>query len=112
MPRQRAECADSGTHWQDSLAFRRESEPYPLHRAAPTLGEYNEAVRGGMFGRSIITGLARIDGCPVAFMAGDPYHYAGAWTADACAKVIRFVDLAQTFHPLLTPGPSAFTLRP
>ena len=53
---------------------------------------------GKMFGRSIITGLARIDGRSVAIMAGDPYHYAGAWTADACAKVIRFVDLAQTFH--------------
>ncbi len=53
---------------------------------------------GRMFGRSIITGLARIEGRPVAVMAGDPYHYAGAWTADACAKIIRFVDLAQTFH--------------
>jgi len=53
---------------------------------------------GQMFGRSIITGLARIDGRSVAVMAGDPYHYAGAWTADACAKVVRFVDLAQTFH--------------
>ncbi len=53
---------------------------------------------GRMFGRSIITGLARIDGRSVAVMAGDPYHYAGAWTADACAKIVRFVDLAQTFH--------------
>ena len=53
---------------------------------------------GQMFGRSIITGLARIEGRSVAVMAGDPYHYAGAWTADACAKIIRFVDLAQTFH--------------
>jgi acetyl-CoA carboxylase carboxyltransferase component len=53
---------------------------------------------GQMFGRSVITGLARIAGRPVAVMAGDPYHYGGAWTADACAKVIRFVDLAQTFH--------------
>ena len=53
---------------------------------------------GQMFGRSIITGLARIDGRTVALMAGDPYHYGGAWTADACAKIIRFVDLAQTFH--------------
>ena len=53
---------------------------------------------GQMFGRSIITGLARIEGRVVAVMAGDPYHYAGAWTADACAKIIRFVDLAQTFH--------------
>ncbi len=53
---------------------------------------------GSQFGRSIITGLARIEGRSVAVMAGDPYHYAGAWTADACAKIIRFVDLAQTFH--------------
>jgi acetyl-CoA carboxylase carboxyltransferase component len=53
---------------------------------------------GQLFGRSIITGLCRINGLPVALMAGDPYHYAGAWTADACAKIIRFVDLAQTFH--------------
>jgi acetyl-CoA carboxylase carboxyltransferase component len=53
---------------------------------------------GRMFGRSIITGLARLEGRSVAIMAGDPFHYAGAWTADACAKVVRFVDLAQTFH--------------
>ncbi|MBM3341986.1 MAG: methylmalonyl-CoA carboxyltransferase [Betaproteobacteria bacterium] len=53
---------------------------------------------GRVFGRSIITGLARVNGHPVALMAGDPYHYAGAWTADACAKIIRFVDLATTFH--------------
>jgi acetyl-CoA carboxylase carboxyltransferase component len=53
---------------------------------------------GRNFGRSIVTGLARIDGRPVALMASDPYHYAGSWTADACAKIIRFVDLAETFH--------------
>ena len=53
---------------------------------------------GRMFGRSIITGLARLDGLPVAIMASDPYHYGGAWTADACAKIVRFVDLAETFH--------------
>ena len=51
-----------------------------------------------MFGRSLITGLARIDGKPVAVMASDPYFYGGAWTADACEKAIRFMDLAQTFH--------------
>ncbi len=53
---------------------------------------------GKMFGRPIITGLARIDGVPVAVMAGDPHFYAGAWTADACQKIVRFVDLAETFH--------------
>jgi acetyl-CoA carboxylase carboxyltransferase component len=53
---------------------------------------------GRNFGRSIITGLARLEGRPVAVMASDPYHYAGSWTADACSKIIRFVDLAETFH--------------
>ena len=53
---------------------------------------------GPLYGRSIITGLARIDGWPVAMMASDPYHYAGAWTADTCQKVERWVDMAQTFH--------------
>jgi len=53
---------------------------------------------GQNFGRSIITGLARLDGRAVALMAGDPYHYGGAWTAEACQKVVRFVDLAETFH--------------
>jgi acetyl-CoA carboxylase carboxyltransferase component len=51
-----------------------------------------------LYGRSVITGLARVDGWPVALMAGDPFFYGGAWTADACQKVERFVDMAQTFH--------------
>jgi acetyl-CoA carboxylase carboxyltransferase component len=51
-----------------------------------------------LYGRSVITGLARLDGWPVALMASDPFHYGGAWTADTCQKVERFVDLAQTFH--------------
>jgi acetyl-CoA carboxylase carboxyltransferase component len=51
-----------------------------------------------LYGRSVITGLARVDGWPVAVMASDPTHYAGAWTADTCQKVERFVDMAQTFH--------------
>ncbi|TNE41928.1 MAG: methylmalonyl-CoA carboxyltransferase [Alphaproteobacteria bacterium] len=53
---------------------------------------------GRKWGRSVITGLARLDGWPVAILASDPYHYGGAWTADAAQKVMRFVDMAQTFH--------------
>ena len=53
---------------------------------------------GRMWGRSMITGFARLDGWPVAVMANDPYHYAGAWTAAASEKVERFVDLAEVFH--------------
>jgi acetyl-CoA carboxylase carboxyltransferase component len=53
---------------------------------------------GQLFGRSIITGFARLDGWPVAVLAGDPLFEGGAWNADACNKIIRFVDTAQTFH--------------
>ena len=53
---------------------------------------------GANFGRSIIAGLARIDGHPLLVLASDPYHYGGAWSADTCQKVIRYIDLAETFH--------------
>jgi acetyl-CoA carboxylase carboxyltransferase component len=53
---------------------------------------------GRLNGRSAVTGLARLDGWPVAILANDPYFYAGGWTARASEKVARFVDLADTFH--------------
>ncbi|KIZ33022.1 MULTISPECIES: acyl-CoA carboxylase subunit beta [Rhodopseudomonas] len=53
---------------------------------------------GANFGRSVITGFARLQGRAVALLASDPYHYGGSWTAEACQKVVRFVDLAETFH--------------
>ncbi|MFN0089694.1 MAG: acyl-CoA carboxylase subunit beta [Acidimicrobiales bacterium] len=63
-------------------------------------GSFFEFGRG--WGRSIITGFARLDGWPVAVFAEDPYIYGGAWTADASQKVIRLIDLASIFHlPLI-----------
>ncbi len=53
---------------------------------------------GRKWGKSIITGLARLNGVPVALFAEDPMIYGGAWTADACRKLIRLCDLASTFH--------------
>ena len=53
---------------------------------------------GRLWGRSAVTGLARLDGWPVAVLASDPYHYGAGWTAEASEKVARFVDLADTFH--------------
>ena len=53
---------------------------------------------GRRFGGAAITGLARLDGWPVAVLASDPYYYGGGWTADAAQKITRFVDLAHTFH--------------
>ena len=50
------------------------------------------------FGRPIIAGLARLEGRAVLLLASDPFHYGGSWTADACQKVVRWVDFAETFH--------------
>jgi len=68
----------------------------PIIEAIVDKGSFYEM--GQMFGRSMITGFARLDGLPVALLASDPYHYGGAWTAGACAKTTRFVDMAETFH--------------
>lgn len=53
---------------------------------------------GRKWGRTIICGMARLDGIAVAVFAEDPCIYGGAWTADACRKLIRLMDLASTFH--------------
>ena len=53
---------------------------------------------GEGFGKAIVTGFARLDGWPVALMAGNPLYGGGAWDTAACQKIIRFLDLAQTFH--------------
>ncbi|MFC7335275.1 acyl-CoA carboxylase subunit beta [Rhodocista pekingensis] len=53
---------------------------------------------GRRHGRSLVTGFARLDGWPVALIATDPFVFGGAWDAAAAQKLIRFVDLAETFH--------------
>ena len=78
---------------------RQKKQAYHMRRIIEALvdkGSFFEV--GQLFGRPIITGFCRLDGWPVALMAGDPLFHGGAWTADACNKIIRFVDMAQTFH--------------
>jgi len=50
------------------------------------------------FGRPVIVGLARLEGRSVFVLASDPFHYGGSWTAEACQKVVRWVDFAETVH--------------
>ncbi|MFV0298140.1 MAG: acyl-CoA carboxylase subunit beta [Hyphomicrobiaceae bacterium] len=82
-----------------TIVPRDRSQPYKMRTVCEAVfdqGSFMEISRH--FGRPIITGLARLEGLPVAVLASDPFHAMGAWTADACDKVIRFVDLAETFH--------------
>ena len=51
---------------------------------------------GRRWGRSAVTGFARLDGWPVAILANDPYHYAGGWTADASREGRRASSISPT----------------
>lgn len=53
---------------------------------------------GREWGRSQITGLARIDGVPVGLLANDCYHDGGSMTATGAAKIRRFIELCDLFH--------------
>ena len=57
----------------------------PIIEAVVDHGSFFEI--GAGWGRSAVTGLARLDGWPVAVLASDPYLYGGGWTADASQKV-------------------------
>jgi acetyl-CoA carboxylase carboxyltransferase component len=53
---------------------------------------------GRYYGKPLVTGLARLDGCPVGVMANDPHKCGGGLDADGSEKMIRFVDMCDTFH--------------
>ncbi len=54
------------------------------------------------FGRSILTGLARVDGNPLAIIANQPMYLGGAIDVDAADKASHFIQVVDSFHiPLL-----------
>jgi acetyl-CoA carboxylase carboxyltransferase component len=50
------------------------------------------------YGESLAVGLARLNGYAVGIMANDTHHHGGAVNATASEKMMRFVDLCDTFH--------------
>lgn len=68
----------------------------PIIESVVDRGSFFEVARN--FGKPIIAGLARLEGRAVMVLASDSFHYGGSWTADACQKVVRWVDFAETFH--------------
>jgi acetyl-CoA carboxylase carboxyltransferase component len=94
--------SDDPARREDSLLHavprdrRRVYKMRPILEAVVDRDSFFEIGRG--WGRSVISGLARLDGWPVAVLASDPYVYGGAWTVDSSHKITRFVDFAQSFH--------------
>ncbi|MEZ5650037.1 MAG: carboxyl transferase domain-containing protein [Burkholderiaceae bacterium] len=101
-PPPRAACDDPADRREQALIEaipRNERRVYKIRPILDAIFDRDSVFEIGRgWGKSVVTGLARLDGWPVAVLASDPYHYGGAWTADACRKAIRLTDLAQTFH--------------
>lgn len=95
-------CTDDPQRADDQLISavprdrRRVYKMRPIIESVVDNGSFFEVSQN--YGRPLIVGLARLEGRAVMVLASDPYHYGGSWTADACQKVIRWVDFAETFH--------------
>jgi acetyl-CoA carboxylase carboxyltransferase component len=50
------------------------------------------------YGRPLVSGLARLNGYPVGVIANDPHKGGGGLDRDGSDKMVRFVDLCDTFH--------------
>ena len=53
---------------------------------------------GAKQGPSAVTGLGRLVGRPVGVLANDPRFLGGAVDARSAEKMVRFIDLCDTFH--------------
>ena len=98
----RVECADDRGRTEEellSIVPRNRRRIYDMRRIVALVfdrGSFFEMTAG--YGRSQITGLARLNGQAVGVWANDTRYTAGAMTADGARKVRRFVDLCDTFH--------------
>ena len=82
-----------------SLIPRDRHRAYDVYRLIESVMDQGSTFEiSRLFGRSLVTMLARVDGFPVAVIANDCRYFGGAMTADACIKYERFVDFANTFH--------------
>ncbi len=102
----RAACNDPVNRAEEWLIGAVPHDPRRLYPVRPIVeavvdkGSWFEI--GREWGTGVVTGLARLDGWPVAVVASNPESLGGLWTAATARKVERMVDLADTFHlPLI-----------
>jgi len=82
-----------------SIIPRDRRRTYDVRRILKTIFDLDSFFEiGYYYGRPLVTGLARLNGYPVGVMANDPRHGGGAPNTAACDKMIRLVDICDTFH--------------
>jgi acetyl-CoA carboxylase carboxyltransferase component len=82
-----------------TIVPKEKRRPHPVRRVIELVvdaGSFFEI--GARWGRSLVTGLARLAGRPVGVLSNDPMFLGGTMDADASLKMARFVDVCDTFH--------------
>ena len=75
---------------------RRPYDPYQIMKHVMDHDSFFEM--GKLFGRSRVIGLARVNGYPVGVMINNPNFLGASMDITAGQKVIRFLNLCDTFH--------------
>ncbi len=82
-----------------SVIPRDRRKAYAIRQIINSVVDRNSAFEiSPLYAPSVVTMLARMDGYPVAVMSNDCRVLGGAQTAAGCEKMMRFIDLADTFH--------------
>ncbi len=85
--------------WLLSAIPRDTRATYEIRPIVQALVDADSFFEIGMnWGCALVTGLARLDGWPVAVIASDPAFHGGGWDSASAEKFTRFVDMAQAFH--------------
>lgn len=97
-----AECDDPADRREEeliSIVPRERRRVYDVRRLVGHVIDRGTLFEiGPRWGRTVVTGFARLAGHPVGVIAMDPAVWGGALTADAADKMRRHADLCNTFH--------------
>jgi acetyl-CoA carboxylase carboxyltransferase component len=97
-----APCDDPAGRCEEELLAivpRERRRAYKVRRVVELVvdrGSFFELAPG--YGRSQVTGLARLRGRPVGILANDCVHDGGSTTAEGARKIRRFVETCDSFH--------------
>lgn len=99
-------CDDPPARADESLLSilpRNRRAPYDMRRLMGMIVDRGSLFEiQPLFGRALITSLARMNGRPVGIIANNPMVNGGALDAKAARKQTHFIDLCDTFHiPLI-----------
>jgi acetyl-CoA carboxylase carboxyltransferase component len=98
----RAEPTDDPNRREEallSLVPRNRNRPYNVRKMLNLIMDRDSLFEiAPFYGRSLVTSFARLDGYPVGILASDPMHQGGAMDATSSEKLMRFVDMCDTFH--------------